>query len=194
MDAIQRRAEIHGARTERVGRATSHVTRKVGTTLQHLRRRGPARPFSLAADRLHARPFEARTTNADAVLHSLSTRKDEIHAAFGGRDQNRAGSIFARIGDDFARNSRSLRTTVFRNRILEHRLAGQYVNFVSLSRCCRGSERQPNTCGEGRGNHMAHGVSLLNLTGVRVSPRIRQQFCRFKAAFSLSRRVDQDRS
>src|SRR6185503_18851879 len=67
VDAVQRRAEIHGAGAERILRTTGHEVRQVGTALQHLRRRRPVRPFLLGGDFLLAGPGEARLADPNAV-------------------------------------------------------------------------------------------------------------------------------
>src|ERR1700682_155421 len=64
MDAIERRAEIHGARAQRIVDAALHVAWQVGTARDHLRRRGPARPFLLGRDAMAVAPAE--TTPAEA--------------------------------------------------------------------------------------------------------------------------------
>ena len=68
------RAEIERAGAERIVGAAVHVARQVGPALHHCRRRRPARPFRLAADRLVARPGEARAADADAVAHGAARR------------------------------------------------------------------------------------------------------------------------
>src|SRR6186713_508602 len=59
VDTVERRAEIHRARAERVLDAALHVARQVGPAGQHLRRRRPVRPFLLGGDPVHAAPAEA---------------------------------------------------------------------------------------------------------------------------------------
>src|SRR5258708_5738020 len=56
VDAIQRRAEIHGAGAQRIVDAARHVTRQVGAARDHLRRRGPAWPFLLGRDATDTAP------------------------------------------------------------------------------------------------------------------------------------------
>ena len=67
VDAIHRRSQVERAGAERVANAAVHVPGQIGTAQQHFRRRRPAGPFGLAANGFDARPFEARTADADAV-------------------------------------------------------------------------------------------------------------------------------
>src|SRR6476661_7380446 len=50
VNAIQRRAQIHGPGAERIVEPACHVARQVGPPRQHLRGRGPARPFLFRGD------------------------------------------------------------------------------------------------------------------------------------------------
>ena len=72
VDPIFRVAEIHCARTERIGFTTGHEARKVRLALDHLLRRKPIRPFFHAADVLGARPGEALTTDTNPVTNCLA--------------------------------------------------------------------------------------------------------------------------
>src|ERR1700690_2962461 len=72
VDAVERRAEIHRARAERIVRAAGHEMRQTGLALEHFLRRGPIRPFLHGGDRVRARPGEARAADADAVAHRLA--------------------------------------------------------------------------------------------------------------------------
>src|SRR5450759_4999564 len=84
VNAIQRRSQIHGARAERIVDAAGHVTRQIGATRQHLRGRGPARPFLLGGDAVSATPAKAVTADADAVAKRLAVGEDEIQPPLGG--------------------------------------------------------------------------------------------------------------
>src|ERR1700744_885229 len=68
VDAVQRRAEIDGARTERIVDAAGHVARQVRPSPAHLLRWRPARPFPFRGHAVHAAPAEAVAADADAVL------------------------------------------------------------------------------------------------------------------------------
>src|SRR6516165_4426731 len=50
VDAIKRRAEVKGARAQRILRAPRHVARQVGPAPEHLLGRRPIRPFPLLRD------------------------------------------------------------------------------------------------------------------------------------------------
>src|SRR3984885_8340860 len=67
VDAIERRAEIHGAGAERVLDAARQVTRQVRPPRQRLRGRGPARPFLFGGDAVGAAPAKAVPGDTDAV-------------------------------------------------------------------------------------------------------------------------------
>src|SRR6185312_9030424 len=104
VDAIERRAEIKGAGAERIFDPAHHVAGQVGTTAAHLRRRGPARPFLLGADTMHAAPAEAVAADADAVADRRTVRLDEVKATFGGVHDDCARRVIGRVGDDGAGN------------------------------------------------------------------------------------------
>ena len=93
VDAIERAGEVHRARAERIVDAALHVARQVGTAPQHLRRRGPVRPFALVGDVGHARPGEARPADADAVSQRLMVGQDVIEPPLAGADDDRAGRL-----------------------------------------------------------------------------------------------------
>ena len=59
MDAVEGGAEIEGAGTERVFRATCHKCRQIRAALAHFCRRAPIRPFALLRDLFSAAPAEA---------------------------------------------------------------------------------------------------------------------------------------
>ena len=81
VDAIQRRAQIHGARAERIVDAAGHVARQIGPPRQHLRGRRPARPFLLGGDAVGAAPAEAVAADADAVAQRLAVGRGRDKAA-----------------------------------------------------------------------------------------------------------------
>src|SRR5258708_1334042 len=95
VNAIKRRAQIHGAGAERVVEAACHVARQIGPPRQHLRRRGPARPFLFRRDAVGAAPAKAVAADTDAVAKSLALRQDEVKPPLGGVDVNGAGFILA---------------------------------------------------------------------------------------------------
>jgi hypothetical protein len=51
---------------------------QVGTARQHLLRRSPIRPFALGGDRLHARPGETGTADADTIAQRTAVTLYEI--------------------------------------------------------------------------------------------------------------------
>src|SRR5205085_6977573 len=95
-------AEIHGARAERVGRATGHEARQVGLARDHLGRRRPIRPLGLLGDVLHAGPAEAVAADADAVADRAAAGLYEIEKGVRRIDDDRAGRFAAIVGDDLA--------------------------------------------------------------------------------------------
>src|SRR6202022_732904 len=78
VNAIKRRSQIHGPRSERVVDAAGHVARQIGAARQHLRRRRPARPFLFGGDAMDATPAKTVTADTDAVTQRLAVGKDEI--------------------------------------------------------------------------------------------------------------------
>src|SRR2546423_4612999 len=106
VDAVERGAEIHSARAERVVETAGHVARQVGTPSQHLCGRGPARPLLLGGDTLHPAPGEAVAADTDAVADRLAVAGDEIEAPLRGIDHDRAGRVRAGIAHARARNRR----------------------------------------------------------------------------------------
>src|SRR5579864_6595292 len=67
MNAIDRGAEIHRPRAERVTRTACHEARQIGLALDHLRWWHPVRPFGLAADVQKPLPLKTIAADADAV-------------------------------------------------------------------------------------------------------------------------------
>src|SRR5882672_1661412 len=104
MDAVQRRAEIHGAGAERIFDAARHVARQVRPARPHLRGRCPARPFLLRRNAVDAAPAEAITADADAITQCPAVAEDEIKPALGGVDQDGAGRVLTREADGLARD------------------------------------------------------------------------------------------
>src|SRR5436305_11491627 len=102
MDAVERSAEIHGARAERIFRPTLHESRQVGPAPEHLRRWGPVRPRLLGDDRGDARPGETDAADADAVFERSAIVLDKIEAALRRVHDDRAGSVFAGGGNRLA--------------------------------------------------------------------------------------------
>src|SRR5262249_22082756 len=100
VDAIERRAEIHGAGAERVLRPAFHVARQIGTALEHFGRRRPIRPFTLAGDVVNARPGEAGPADADAVTDRGAVILDQIKKTLVGIDDDGAGTFPAVVVDD----------------------------------------------------------------------------------------------
>src|SRR6266478_8537513 len=95
VNAIKRRAEIHGAGAERIVDAARHMARQVGPPRQHLRRRGPARPFLFRGDAVDAGPAKAVAADTDPVAKRLALRQDEVKPPLGGVDVDGAGLILA---------------------------------------------------------------------------------------------------
>src|SRR5947207_2919325 len=95
VNAIKRRAQIHGAGAERVVGAARHMARQVGPSRQHLRGRGPARPFPFRRDPVDAGPAKAVAADTDAVAKRLALRQDEIKPPLGGVYVNGARLILA---------------------------------------------------------------------------------------------------
>ena len=99
VNAVQRVAEVHGARTEWVVRSAFHALWQVRLALAHFCRRMPDRPFSLARDVLDAAPLEALTADADAEAHCLAARLDEVEILAAGIDDNRSGLLVCLVLD-----------------------------------------------------------------------------------------------
>src|SRR6516225_6970023 len=90
MNAVDRRAEIHGARAEWIAGTAGHEPRQIRLALDHFRRRAPVRPFQLAGDLLQAGPLEAVAADADAVAKRPAVGLDEVEEAVLGVDDDRA--------------------------------------------------------------------------------------------------------
>src|SRR6266446_8325145 len=102
VNAIKRRAQIHGAGAERVVEAARHMARQVGPSRQHLRGRGPARPFPFRGDAVDAGPAKAVAADTDAVAKRLALRQDEVKPALGRVYVNGARLILADKADHLA--------------------------------------------------------------------------------------------
>src|SRR5262249_34921856 len=99
VDAVERRAEIHGARAERIVGAADHVARQIRTALEHLVGRRPIRPLPLLRDVMHARPGEAGPADADAVAHRAPVALHQIEEAIAGIDDDGARPLAAVVAD-----------------------------------------------------------------------------------------------
>src|SRR6266851_4426045 len=104
VDAVKRGAQIHGPRSERIVDAAGHVARQVGTTRQHLRGRGPVRPFFLGGDAVGAAPAKTVAADTDAVAKRLAIGEHEVKPPLGGIDENGSGRIIAGKVHGLARN------------------------------------------------------------------------------------------
>src|SRR6266436_5201176 len=114
VNAIKRRAEIHGAGAERIVDAARHVPRQIGPPRQHLRGRRPARTFLLGGYAVDAAPAKAIAADANAVPQRLAVGQHEVKPPLGGiyeygtrrvsafkshrLPRNRAGGADAEIG------------------------------------------------------------------------------------------------
>jgi hypothetical protein len=95
MNAIERRAQIHGAGAERVLDAARQVTRQIRPSRQHLRGRGPARPFLFGGDAMGAAPAKTLAADTDAVSEGLAVGENQIKSPLAGADDDGAGRITA---------------------------------------------------------------------------------------------------
>src|SRR4029079_18473179 len=80
------------------------VARQVGPPCQHLRRRGPARPFLFRRYAVGSAPAEAVAGDAAAVTQRLAAGEHEIEPPLGGVDDNGARRVIAGIADRGARD------------------------------------------------------------------------------------------
>src|SRR5712692_6870852 len=96
VDAVERGAEIHGARAERIFVSAFHVARQIGPADQHLGRRRPVGPLALRRDRGDARPGEAEPAHADAVADRLPAAQQVIEPTLARADDDGAGNVVAR--------------------------------------------------------------------------------------------------
>src|SRR4029079_6068741 len=102
VDAIDRAAEIHRPRTERIAGAAGHVARQIGLAGDHFRGRRPGRPFGLAGDGLRARPGEAVAADADAVAHRLAVAEHEVEVRIRHIDNDGANRLPGSVVDQSA--------------------------------------------------------------------------------------------
>jgi hypothetical protein len=86
VDSVERISEIHGARPERVGKSTCHVSWQLGFAPEHVIGRGPIRPFLLHRDFRCPGPGETLASDADAVAQCLAARHHEIEPPLAGAD------------------------------------------------------------------------------------------------------------
>src|SRR6185437_934219 len=91
--AVERVAEIHGARAERITVPTRHDARQIGLALDHLRRREPVRPFLQLGNALSAGPGEAFAADAHAVANRLTAAEYQIEVGIRGIDNDGAGRL-----------------------------------------------------------------------------------------------------
>ena len=106
MDAVFGRAEIHGARAERIAGAAHGHARQIRLTRDHLGRRIPIRPLGLARDFLNAGPGETFAADADAVTHGLAVAEHEIEISVGCIDHDGARRFARRVADNLTLQAR----------------------------------------------------------------------------------------
>ena len=99
VDAVERRAEIHGARAERIFGPADHVARQVRPASQHLAGRGPIRPFAFVADVVHPRPGEAGPTHADAIAQGAAAGLHQVEQPLASIDDDRSRCFPAVVAD-----------------------------------------------------------------------------------------------
>src|SRR6202007_2867940 len=78
VDTVDRIAEIHRTRAQRVAGTAGHEARQIGLAIDHLRRRMPIRPLGLAGDLLHAGPGETVAADAHPVADSATIAEHVI--------------------------------------------------------------------------------------------------------------------
>src|SRR5690606_17018846 len=78
------------------------VLLEVRLTLDHLRRRVPAWPRLLPLDYAFTGPLEALAAETDAVADRAAERQHDVEEVVAGIDNDRAGTLAGRIGDDLA--------------------------------------------------------------------------------------------
>src|SRR5689334_18143345 len=111
VDAVERRAEIDGARAEWVVDAAGHMARQIRASPAHFLRRGPARPFLLRGHVVHAAPPETVAADADAILQRRPAALHKIEPPLGGVHHDRARRIVRWIADRLTR-ARPAATTI----------------------------------------------------------------------------------
>jgi hypothetical protein len=172
VDAVERGAEIEGARAERIGGAAGHEARQVGAAAQHLGGRAPVRPLGLAGDGLGAAPAEARTADADAVADGGAAGLDEVEAALLRVDDDGARRIAAGEGHRLARDGgdtgAGTRPAVGARRDAHGRIGGRVeddlVAIAEIDGLGRGGgarKGQRDRCGED-GQEAPHECTLAN--------------------------------
>src|ERR1700761_7689811 len=78
MDAVDGSAKIHRASAERVAGTTGHEAWQIGLARDHLRWRGPVRPFRLAGDIQQSLPLKSIAADADAITQRPAVALDQI--------------------------------------------------------------------------------------------------------------------
>jgi hypothetical protein len=96
VEAVFSIAQIHRARAERIGLATSHKAWEVRLARDHLLWRQPVRPFFHRADALSARPGEAFAADAYAVTDRLTVTARQVKVSVRRVDNDGAGWLNGR--------------------------------------------------------------------------------------------------
>src|SRR5262245_15527415 len=100
MNAVDRAADVHRARAQRISRTARHETRQIWLALKHLRRRDPVWPLGLALNGFHARPGKTLAADTDPVTDGLASSEHEIEIRIRRIDNDGAGGFTRRIADD----------------------------------------------------------------------------------------------
>src|SRR3954467_14541761 len=166
VDAVERRAQIHRARAERILDAALHVTRQVRPARQHLRRRRPVRPFLLGGDPVHAAPAEAVAADTDAVAQGLTVLEHQIEPALRGVHHDRAGGVIAVVHDGGAGNR--ARAAAEEIRAAAHDVAGVEL----LGEGAAGGRRQQCDGGNRRGKNPDHCSPSKKIDSTEVTGHI----------------------
>ena len=100
VDAVFSIAQIHRARTERIGLAPGHEAWQVRLARDHLLWRQPVGPLFHTADALGARPGEAFAADTDAVTDRLAVAERQVKVGIRRVDNDGAGRLNGRVIHD----------------------------------------------------------------------------------------------
>src|SRR4051812_23052129 len=166
MNAVDRGAEVERAGAERIAGAARHEARQIGLARDHLRRRGPVRPFRLARDRQQTLPLKTVAADADAVAYGAAVALHDVEMALRSLDDDRPGRLRGAVQHHGAPEFR----------IELHRVVGDKSGLIAgvvlLRKAWRGGEDQARGDYEYLHHQLGHHDSFRAIADVSITESV----------------------
>src|SRR3954470_11585963 len=166
VNAIHGGAEVERAGAERVAGTAGHEARQIGLARDHLRRRGPVRPFRLARNRQQALPLKAVAADADAVAYGAAVALHDVEMALRGLDDDGPRCLRGAVQHHGASEFR-----IELDRIVGDK-AGLIAGVVLLRKALRGGEYQARGDYEYLHHQLGHRDSFRAIADVSITESV----------------------